>query len=64
MRGHVRLQYDVIHEKNLPMRTRGGLTLYADIVRPDVPGRYPVLISRTPYGKDTAMQNTDGSAFF
>ena len=45
------------------MKNRDGLTLYADIVRPDAPGRYPVLVSRTPYGKDTAMQNTDGSAF-
>ena len=64
MRERVRLQYNVIHEENVPMKNRDGLTLYADIVRPDAPGRYPVLVSRTPYGKDTAMQNTDGSAFF
>ena len=64
MRERVRPQYQVIHEKNVPMKTRDGLTLYADIVRPDAPGRYPVLVSRTPYGKDTAMQNTDNSSFF
>ena len=64
MRGRIRRQYKVVHEKNVPMKTRDGVTLYADVVRPDAPGRYPVLVSRTPYGKDAAMQNTDTSAFF
>ncbi|MCH8310377.1 MAG: CocE/NonD family hydrolase [Chloroflexi bacterium] len=64
MREQARRQYDVIHEKNLPMKTRDGTTLYADIVRPDGPGRFPALLSRTPYGKDTAMGNNEGSAFF
>ena len=64
MRERVRRRYNVVHEKNVPMKTRDGLTLHADIVRPDAPGRYPVLVSRTPYGKDAAMQNTDISAFF
>ena len=64
MRERVRRLYDVVHEKNVPMKTRDGFTLYADIVRPDAPGRCPVLVSRTPYGKDAAMQNTDSSAFF
>lgn len=58
MRERVRRQYKVVHEKNVPMKTRDGFTLYADVVRPDAPGRYPVLVSRTPYGKDAAMQNT------
>ena len=64
MRERVRRRYNVVHEKNVPMKTRDGLTLYADIVRPDAPSRYPVLVSRTPYGKDAAMQNPDNSAFF
>ena len=59
-----RRRYQVIHEKNVPMKTRDGLTLYADIVRPDAPGHYPVLVSRTPYDKDTSMQNPDHSVFF
>ena len=63
MRERVRPRYRVVHEKNVPMKTRDGLTLYADVVRPGASGRYPVLVSRTPYGKDTAMQNTDGSAW-
>ena len=61
-----RRQYRVVHEKNVPMKTRNGHILYADIVRPDaaVGNRFPTLVSRTPYGKDGSMQNTDGSAFF
>ncbi|MBI2761790.1 MAG: CocE/NonD family hydrolase [Chloroflexi bacterium] len=47
-----RRQYAVAIEKNLPMRTRDGVTLYADVYRPDAPGRFPVLVARNPYGKD------------
>ncbi|MEW6296939.1 MAG: CocE/NonD family hydrolase [Thermodesulfobacteriota bacterium] len=47
----VRKKYTVVTEKNVPMTTRDGVTLYADVIRPDVPGRFPVLLSRTPYGK-------------
>jgi putative CocE/NonD family hydrolase len=39
-------------EKNLPMTTRDGVTLMADVMRPDLPGTFPVILSRTPYGKD------------
>ena len=54
----------IVHEKNVPMTTRDGVTLMANVVRPDAPGRYPVLLSRTPYGKDGAMLNGEGSAFY
>ena len=33
------------------MITRDGVTLRADVYRPDEPGRFPVLLRRTPYGK-------------
>ena len=46
-----RKTYKVISEKNIPMKTRDGVTLYSDVVRPDAPGRFPVLLSRTPYNK-------------
>ena len=46
-----RKTYKVTTEKNLPMKTRDGVTLFADIIRPDAPGRFPVLLSRTPYNK-------------
>ncbi len=56
-----RRQFGVVVEQNLPMRTRDGVTLYADVYRPDAPGRFPVLVSRTPYGKDTAASNPNGA---
>src|SRR5579883_472068 len=59
-----RRQFTVAVEKNVPMRTRDGVTLYADVIRPDAPGRFPVLVSRTPYGKDGAATNPNGSNQF
>src|SRR5262249_32591823 len=34
------------------MQTRDGVTLQADVYRPDAPGRFPVLLSRLPYNKN------------
>jgi putative CocE/NonD family hydrolase len=34
------------------MQTRDGVTLRADVYRPDAPGRFPVLLSRLPYNKN------------
>ena len=47
-----RPQYRVLVEKDVPMRTRDGVTLRADVYRPDAPGRFPVLLSRLPYNKN------------
>ena len=57
-------QYRVVTEKDVPMTTRDGATLYADIVRPDVPGRFPVLLSRTPYGKSGSTDPNGPNTFF
>jgi uncharacterized protein len=46
-----RKSYRVVTEKSVPLKTRDGVTLYADVIRPDAPGRFPVLLSRTPYNK-------------
>ena len=50
----------VVVEKNLAMRARDGVTLFADVYRPAVPGRFPVLVIRTPYDKsvDNALTET------
>jgi hypothetical protein len=40
-------------EKKVAMKTRDGVTLYADIYRPIADGTYPVLLTRTPYNKDS-----------
>ena len=44
----------IIAEQNVPARMRDGVTLYADVFRPAEPGRYPVILSRTPYGRARA----------
>ena len=41
----------VEREEDVAMRTRDGVRLVADVYRPDVPGPHPVLLRRTPYGK-------------
>jgi putative CocE/NonD family hydrolase len=42
----------VIIERNVPVPMRDGTILRADVHRPDRGGPYPVLVQRTPYGKD------------
>lgn len=46
------------------MQTRDGVTLYADIVRPDTDGSFPVLLSRTPYGKAGSNDPNGPNTFF
>lgn len=36
---------------NIPVPMRDGVKLYADLYRPAREGKFPVLITRTPYGK-------------
>lgn len=36
---------------NVPITMRDGTVLVADVFRPARPGRYPVILVRTPYGK-------------
>lgn len=47
-----RPQYRVLVEKDVSMHTRDGVTLRADVYRPDTAGRFPVLLSRLPYNKN------------
>jgi hypothetical protein len=42
----------VVVERGAAMKTRDGVTLRADIYRPAADGKYPVLLTRTPYNKD------------
>ncbi len=44
-------------ERNVAMKTRDGVTLYADVYRPGGEGTFPVLLQRTPYDKN------NGAAF-
>jgi uncharacterized protein len=55
--------YKVLVEKDQAMRTRDGVTLRADVYRPDAPGRFPVLLVRTPYDKRAEMALTEKDFF-
>ncbi len=43
---------DIRIENRVPMPMRDGVTLYADVYRPAEDGRYPVIVSRTPYSTE------------
>lgn len=44
---------DLRIHRNVPVPMRDGVTLRADVYRPDTPGKHPVLLQRTAYGKTT-----------
>ena len=43
---------NLVVENDVEMKTSDGVTLRADVYRPAAEGRYPVLLSRSPYGKE------------
>jgi uncharacterized protein len=49
--------------KDVPMKTRDGVTLRADVYRPDGSGRHPVLLSRLPYDKNGRRRPGDIDVF-
>ena len=46
----------VVVERNVPVPMRDGTILRADVHRPDRGGPYPVLVWRTPYGKENNFE--------
>src|ERR1019366_4287268 len=46
--------YEVTIERGVPVKMRDGVTLRADICRPKAEGKFPVLLTRTPYDKNGA----------
>ncbi len=49
---------ETVHERNVAVPMRDGVVLRADVLRPPGPGPFPVLVYRTPYGKDDAIRNS------
>ena len=47
---------DIIREMDTPVPMRDGARLSANVFRPGKPGRYPVILSVSPYGKDQFRQ--------
>jgi len=52
---HAADQYSVTYERNVEIKMRDGITLRADIFRPNADGKFPVLLQRTPYNKDNGV---------
>ena len=48
----------VIEDSDVPITMSDGTILSANVYRPDKPGRYPVLLTQTPYNKDGAALAT------
>ncbi len=48
--------YGVTIERGVPIKMRDGVTLRADICRPKAEGKFPVLLTRTPYDKNEAVE--------
>lgn len=42
-------QFATTRENNVPATMRDGSALLADVIRPDAPGRFPVLVAASPY---------------
>jgi uncharacterized protein len=55
-------QYGVVYERNVAVKMRDGVTLRADIYRPQAEGKFPVLLQRTPYNKDRSELGLRGAA--
>ena len=50
--------YSLKFEPNIPLMLRDGTITYADVFRPDAPGRFPALLQRTPYDKSASASRT------
>ena len=48
--------HDVAIESKVKIAMRDGVKLIADVYRPKEPGTYPVILQRTPYGRNKAIE--------
>lgn len=55
---------DIRIDNLVPIRMRDGVTLYADVYRPVKPGKYPVIVSRTPYSTERAPSAYEAAVFY
>jgi putative CocE/NonD family hydrolase len=55
---------EVVMDNLVPIPMRDGVKLYADVYRPAARGKYPVIVSRTPYSTERAPNAYDAAVFF
>lgn len=53
-------EYEIISEKDVEIPMRDGTILRANITRPDTPGKFPVILQRTPCNKDGGYEGSRG----
>ena len=53
----IQMGQQITTEFDVPARMRDGVTLRANVYRPQGEGRWPVLLTRLPYGKDLPLAN-------
>lgn len=51
-------RYEVTIQASVPVKMRDGVTLIADVYRPKAEGKFPVLLTRTPYNRRDPMTGT------
>ncbi len=55
---------DVRIDNRVPVPMRDGVVLYADVYRPAESGKYPVIVSRTPYSTERAPSSYATPLYF
>ena len=55
---------DILVDNRVAVRMRDGVNLYADVYRPVGDGRYPVLVSKTPYSTERFPTAYDAAVYF
>jgi hypothetical protein len=45
---------------NVPIKMRDGAVIYSDVWRPDTGGKYPTILTRTPYNKNFSFPTRAG----
>jgi putative CocE/NonD family hydrolase len=55
---------DIRVDNLVPVKMRDGVTLYADVYRPTDEGRYPVIVSRTPYSTERFPSAYEAAVYF
>ncbi|MCY3693612.1 MAG: CocE/NonD family hydrolase [Chloroflexi bacterium] len=55
---------EVICDSNVEVPMRDGVRLECDVVRPRPPGKYPVLVVRSPYGREAYVDDPGHSVWF
>ena len=55
---------DIVMDNLVGIPMRDGVKLYADVFRPVKPGKYPVIVCRTPYSTERAPAAYDAAVFF